>query len=300
LAAHGAPSFSSTIRLLNAPDLREPAPLLECAALFPPLHERLIALLASLDAAGWERPTVAGAWRVRDVAAHLLDGQLRKLSFHRDGLTPPAPPRPLDGYSGLVDYLNRLNRDWVEVAARFSPRVLLDLLRQSGAEVAAFVATLDPFAEALFPVAWAGEERSRVWMDTAREYTEHWHHQQQIRLAVGATLLEEPEFLRPLLHVSVRALPRSYAAVDAPDGTRVTLDIAGGAGGAWTLRREAGRWRLYEGRAEGAAAAVRMDQGFAWRLFFKVIPEAERRAGLRFTGEAALAEPMAKALAVMA
>ena len=285
---------------MNAKGLREPAPLLECAALFPPLHERLIALLASLDAVGWERPTVAGAWRVRDVAAHLLDGQLRKLSFHRDGLTPPAPSQPLDGYTGLVEYLNRLNRDWVDVATRFSPRVLLDLLRHSGAEVAAFVATLDPFAEALFPVAWAGEERSRVWMDTAREYTEHWHHQQQIRLAVGAPLLEEERFLRPLLHVSVRALPRSYAAVDAADGTSVALDITGGAGGAWTLRRETGRWRLYEGRADGAAAAVRMDEGFAWRLFFKAIPEAERRSGLSFTGDPALAGPMAETLAVMA
>lgn len=237
---------------------------------------------------------------MRDVAAHLLDGQLRKLSFHRDGLTPPVPAEPIHGYTSLVEHLNRLNRDWVEVAGRFSPRVLLDLLRRSGGEVAAFVAALDPFAEALFPVAWAGEERSLVWMDTAREYTEHWHHQQQIRLAVGAPLLEEERFLRPLLHVSVRALPRSYAAVDAPDGACVTLDIEGEAGGTWTLRREAARWRLYEGRTEGAAAAVRMDQRFAWRLFFKAIPPAERRSGLTYTGDAALAEPMAATLSVMA
>ena len=204
---------------MNAPGLREPAPLLECATLLLPLHQRLMALLESLDAAGWQRPTVAGAWRVRDVAAHLLDGQLRKLSFHRDGLTPPAPSS---------------------------------------------------------------------------------HHQQQIRLAVGAPLLEEPEFLRPLLDVSVRALPRAYATVDAPEGTCVTLTITGGAGGSWTLRREAGRWRLYEGHVEGAAAAVRMDEGFAWRLFFKAMPEAQRRSGLRFTGDAALADPMAGTLAVMA
>jgi uncharacterized protein (TIGR03083 family) len=285
---------------MSADALREPPPLLECAAIFPPLHERLMAVLSSLDAAGWQRPTSAGAWRVRDVAAHILDTDLRKLSFHRDGLAPPPPPVPIDGYGGLVAYLDRLNHDWVGVAARFSPRVLLDLLRWSGAEVSAFVAALDPFAEALFPVAWAGEKRSRVWMDTAREYTERWHHQQQVRAAVGAPLLEQREFLRPLIHVSVRALPRAYAAVAAADGTCVTVDITGDAGGAWTLRREGAAWRLYEGRAEAGAAAVTLDERFAWRLFFKAIPEAERRAGLKWTGAPALAEPLAATLAVMA
>jgi hypothetical protein len=44
---------------------------------------------------------------------------------------------------------------------------------------------LDPFAEAIFSVGWAGEEKSLNWFHIAREYTEKWHHQQQIRLAVG-------------------------------------------------------------------------------------------------------------------
>jgi len=43
------------------------------AHLFPPLHAELIALLRSLTPEDWERPTVAGSWRVRDVVAHLLD-----------------------------------------------------------------------------------------------------------------------------------------------------------------------------------------------------------------------------------
>jgi len=279
--------------------LREPPPLLGCPALFPELHARLIDALASLDEAGWERRTSAGEWRVRDVAAHLLDGDLRKLSFHRDGRTPPMPQTPIGDYADLVRHLNQLNRDWVEAAGRPSPRVLLDLLRWSGAHVSAFVAALDPMADALFPVAWAGEERSLVWMDTAREYTERWHHQQQIRAAAGAPLLEERRFLRPLIHMSVRALPRTYAAVEAPEGACVTLDVTGDAGGTWTLRREGGRWILYEGRAP-AGVAVTMDERFAWRLFFKAVPDAERRAGLSWTGQTALAEPMSAALAVMA
>jgi uncharacterized protein (TIGR03083 family) len=280
--------------------LRVPPPLLDCAALFPELHRALMEVLDGLADEDWLRPTIAGQWRVRDVAAHLLDGQLRKLSFHRDGLTPPAPAEGIRGYGDLVRYLNQLNHDWVRLAQRFSPRVLRDLLRVSGEQVAAFVAALDPMAEALFSVAWAGEERSLVWMDTAREYTEWWHHQQQIRLAVGGPLLEQPRYLRPLIQVSARALPRAYAAVDAAAGTSVGVEITGESGGTWTVRREGARWVLHEGEDGAAAARVTMDERFAWRLFFKAIPEAERAAGLRVTGDAQLARPIATTLAVMA
>jgi hypothetical protein len=48
---------------------------------------------------------------------------------------------------------------------------------------ARFHKSLDPLAPAAFAVSWAGEETSSNWFDTARELTERWHHQQQIRLA---------------------------------------------------------------------------------------------------------------------
>lgn len=280
--------------------LREPPPLLDCATLFQPLHARLIEILSTLDDAAWRRPTRAGQWRVRDVAAHILDGDLRKLSLHRDGLPPPPPLPPVEGFGALVGYVDHLNRQWVDASARLSPRVLGDLLRRSGAQVASFVASLDPMGEALFPVAWAGEARSLNWMDTAREYTERWHHQQQIREAVGAPLLEEPAFLRPVIHTAVRALPRAYADVPAPEGTCVVLEVRGESGGVWTVCRRGPAWVLLAGRAETPAASVTMDERFAWRLFFKALPEEQRLSGLRSSGDAALAEPMAGALAVMA
>src|SRR4051794_38940021 len=53
-----------------------PLPPRYVADLFAPLHGELMTLLRGLAAADWERPTVVGAWRVRDIAAHLLDGDL--------------------------------------------------------------------------------------------------------------------------------------------------------------------------------------------------------------------------------
>jgi hypothetical protein len=73
----------------------------------------------------------------------------------------------------------------------------------------------------------AGEQQSENWMDTGRDYTEHWHHQMQIRDAVGRPRLLEPRWFEPLLDLSVRALPHGYAAVAAADGATVTLHVTG-------------------------------------------------------------------------
>jgi hypothetical protein len=234
------------------------------------------------------------------VAAHLLDGDLRKLSFHRDGHPPPATESALGGYPDLVAYINRLNREAVEAARRYSPRLLLDLLRWTGPQVADFVAALDPHGQALFAVAWAGEARSENWMDTAREYTERWHHQQHIREAVGAPLQEDSRFLGPVIAASVRALPWAYRAVGAAAGATVTLRVAGAAGGEWSIVREGAGWTLYEGAPATTGTEVTMDAPFAWRLFFKALSDGERRSGYRWTGDERLAAAMAATLAVMA
>ena len=59
----------------------EPLSPVYTADLFAPLGAELVSLLRGLGESDWTRPTLAGAWRVRDVAAHLLDGDLRKLSY---------------------------------------------------------------------------------------------------------------------------------------------------------------------------------------------------------------------------
>src|SRR3954471_18106333 len=92
------------------------------ADLFAPLHGELLALLRGLDAADWERPTVAGAWRVRDVAAHLLDGELRTLAAHRDGHALSAGG-PVSTYGDVVALVQQLNAGGVAFGARLSPRL---------------------------------------------------------------------------------------------------------------------------------------------------------------------------------
>ena len=263
------------------------------------LDRRLLDLLNDLAPFDWQRPTVAGQWRVHDVAAHLLDGNLRRLAIQRDQHFPPASNLDLSDYRGLVDFLNRLNREWIVAARRLSPALMVWLLQLTGREVRRFHDQLDPLAPAPFPVAWAGESVSPNWFDWAREYTERWHHQQQIREAVERPLLESRRFLFPVLNTFMRALPHHYDHLKRPPGTRIQVLLQGPAGGSWSLRRGRRQWELEEpGTAADTVAGL--PQGVAWRLFSKGLELEKARPSLNWRGDRQLAEWLLHLVAVMA
>jgi len=277
---------------------------IDVAELFPELDALLISLLRGLSDADWARPAV-GSWTVKDVAAHLLDTAIRRLAFDRDRLPPVPPDGPIEGYGDLVAFLNDLNHVWVRAMKRVSPRLLTDFLEKTGKELSEHMANLDPSGPALFSVAWAGEETSENWFDVAREYTERWHHQQQIRDAVGAPGLTSRRLMHPVLDAFLRALPHAYRSVEAEEGTAVAVEIAGEAGGEWALVREAlvhegNRWRLYEGVPEAPRARVRMDQDTAWRRMTKGITREQAAERSEVRGDRRLGEPVFGMLSVMA
>jgi uncharacterized protein (TIGR03083 family) len=279
-------------------DLAACGPILT-APLFAPLGEDLLALLRSLDAADWRKPTVAPAWSVQDIAAHLLDTAWRRLSSERDSHAP-APDRAIASYEDLVDFLNDLNRTWVEAWRRVSPRILLASLETAEHGLAAHLPTIDPWAPARFSVAWAGEDVSLNWFDQARELTERWHHQQQIRLAVGAPVLDDPRFSRPVLETFLCVLPHRYASVARPDGTTLALEIVGRERYAYALRREGAAWRLLAGHPAGAAASVSLGEQDAWLMLTKGLSGDAARDRSTVMGDIALAAPLFGALAIMA
>lgn len=269
------------------------------AALFTPLSDALVALLGGLEARDWERPTISARWNVREIAAHVLDGQLRRLSFQRDAWPVPEPAFPIGGYEDLVRHLNALNAAWVDAARRLSPRVLTELLAWSGRATGVMAAALDPFAPALFPVSWAGETESPLWFDLARDLTEHWHHQQQIRLAVGAPLLLDARFSVPVMDTFARALPHAYRGTAAPEGASVGIAVAPPVDRRYVLARDGGRWTLGEGEAAKPDARIALDGESAWRVFTGGLPGAEARARATVTGDEALAAPFFGVVAVM-
>jgi uncharacterized protein (TIGR03083 family) len=260
------------------------------AHLFPKLDGMLLELLRSLAAEDWEKQTVSPKWKVKDVAAHLLDTPLRGLSIGRDGYMPSAPT--ISSSAELGAYINRLNEEGVTVYRRLSPAVLISLMEISTKFLAEYHASRDPYALAPYGVSWAGEEKSSNWFDTAREFTERWHHQQQIRVAVNRPGIMTREFYYPVLDCFMRALPFTYRNTSAKPGITVRITVAGECGGTWYLHRSENAWQLMENECGQNVVETTIPEEVAWRIFTKGIALESAQSHVKITGDIALGLPV--------
>jgi len=274
-------------------------PVTDTRAFYRPLTRELVALLRKLPPDAWNRPTIAGSWLVRDVVAHLVDTTMRRLSFQRDGHPPLGPDPPPQTERDFARFINELNATWVTAARRISPRLLTDVYASVSADLAAFVESLPLDAPALFAVSWAGEEGSVGWFDIGREFTEQWHHQMQVRDAVGAAPIAETEWLRAVLQIAIRALPHAYRTTAASTGTMVTIEISGSGGGTWTLRRDPARWSMWHGAEPQATARIVIDTDHAWKLLFNALSAQDAARLIQAEGDRKLVEPFLLARSVI-
>ena len=269
--------------------------------LFPDERAALLDVLRSLDREQWERPTVCVGWSVGDIARHLVADDLGRLSRERDsytthGFTASSPER-LE--SELLTFINAGNEAWVAATRRLSPAIVIDLLEWCGRETQAHFESLDMHAIG-GAVTWAGPEPAPKWLDVAREYTERWLHQQQIRDAVKRPVLRDRRFLGLVLETFVRALPHTYRGMEAAADTHVKLIVSGEAGGEWSLVRRERGWLLGRGEESTPAATVRLDQSIAWRLFTNGLSEEQAREAVRVEGDEALGAKILDAVAIIA
>ncbi|HTD93822.1 MAG TPA: maleylpyruvate isomerase N-terminal domain-containing protein [Chitinophagaceae bacterium] len=270
--------------------------------LFPILNEKLVTFLEKLSPAEWQAQTIARKWVVKDVVSHLLDTSLRRIAIHRDKWML-LPNRAIESHDDLVSYLNELNADWVNATRRLSPRMLIDWLRSANETVYGIFMQLDPYGTSVFPVNWAGENSSFNWFDIAREYTERWLHQQQIRDAVGNRELLSPELYKPLLDVFMQAWPHTLRNTATPDGTLLKTTVTGEGGGDWWLVFEEGEWRKPVPGAmsqKKPAATTIIDGDAAWKLFSRSWRKEDAAGSVRIEGEERLGEIVLDMISVMA
>jgi uncharacterized protein (TIGR03083 family) len=256
------------------------------AHLFPKLDAMLLELLRSLTAEDWEKQTVSPKWKVKDVAAHLLDTPLRGVSIARDGYLPEAPR--ISSSVELAAYINRLNEEGVRLYRRLSPAVLISLMQVASQLLAEYHRSRDPDGNAPYGVSWAGEEKSANWFDTAREFTERWHHQQQIRLAVNKPGIMTRELYYPVLDCFLRALPFTYRSVSAKSRTYVQINVSGECGGSWYLSRTEQAWQLTEEPLGDKLSETIIPQEIAWRIFTKGIDRESALLQVKISGDTQL------------
>jgi len=267
--------------------------------LFPILDKLLIELLRSLEPEDWNKATVCPLWTVKDIAAHLLDTNMRTISGAHNHFG--KAPENVNSYSDLVGYLNELNAVWIKAMDRVSPPQLVAMLEATGPQYCDIMALRKPFETARYAVSWAGEEQSENWFDIAREYTEKWHHQQQIRDAVGKPGIMHRELFYPCMDTLMRALPHTYRNVDAEDGTLIQISISTSDGGDWYLQKRETGWGLADKQdGKDPDASIVLTPDTAWKLFTKGMTAAAAIEKSELRGAGKLIQPLFGMLSVMA
>ena len=266
--------------------------------LFLPLDQKLIELLKSLSPEDWKKPTLAKLWTVKDVAAHLLDGNLRVLASAQNYMGDP--PSQIHSYRDLIDYLNNLNADWVRVMKRVSPYTLIELLEATQKSVLDYYYSLDVWAPSRFAVSWAGEDESQNWFHIAREFTERWHHQQQIREAVGKEDMMEKEFFYPVIQTFMMALPHNFRNTHAPDGCLISVKVTHPSPLEWKIISHNNTWNFVSETNHTPDTYIEMHGDTAWKLFTKALPETIAHEKIMISGNAELGKRIFKMVSVMA
>jgi uncharacterized protein (TIGR03083 family) len=272
---------------------------IETLHLFPILDKMLIDLLISLTDEEWNAQTVAKLWTVKDVAAHLLDGNLRGLSISRDRYFGDKAEN-INSYQDLVGYLNQLNLDWTRSAKRLSPKVLTNLLESTGREYTDHLKTLNPFDTAIFSVAWAGQEVSQNWFHIAREYTEKFLHQQQIRDATGKQGIMTRDLFYPFIDTLMFAFPYTFRNVVADTGTIVSVKVTSEIGGQWHIIKTKDQWTFIDEENLNLNAQLILDPHTAWKLFSKSWKPVDVLDKIKIVGDRDLGREALNIVAFMA
>lgn len=261
---------------------------IDTLGLIPVIDQKLLNVLRPLRPNDWSKSTISPDWCIKDVALHLLDGNIKGISTNRDSHF--MSNTNYNEEHELVSFVNRQNSLWIAAGQRISNNLLIELLEMTNHLYHDHLKKLDLYADAVFPVSWAGEKRSYNWFHIAREYTEKYHHQQQIRHTMGLDEdLYAPKFYKPFLNTVMRALPYHYANIEADIATVISVEITNDLG-EWFLMKGSDNWELYKECDIHPVCKITIDYNVAWRLFTKGLTNREIQKYVEVEGDWKLGE----------
>lgn len=274
---------------------------IETVHLFPKLTEELLKLLRGLNSSDWLKPSPIDGRTIKDLVSHIIDGSLRNLSIQRDNFVDNTNVPSINSYKDLVDYIQKLNKDWMNVSRRLSPAILIDLLEYSDKQYHEFLKTKNPKDKAIFSVAWAGESESENWFDTAREYTEKWHHQMQIRLALDKQILLDTEYSEPLYDTFMIALPHLYREFsNFENGTKIKISLTGKLNKSWIIEWQTNKWIFTDSIKPDIYTSVEIPDDIAWLLFTNTDRDKEKyKTRIKINGDKSIGLKLLDLVTVM-
>ncbi len=180
-------------------------------------------MLAPLEDAGWERPTPAEGWRIRDQVSHLA------YFDETAALSATDPDRFRAEAQALVGRGDRFTDEVADEYRTLPPAQLLQWFRTARRAMVDTFAGVDPATR----VPWYGPPMSAASSITAR-LMETWAHGQDIADALGVER-EPTAWLRHVAHIGVRTFSFAFGLHDREvPQTPVRVELAAPDGTTWT------------------------------------------------------------------
>lgn len=241
--------------------------------------ERFLALVDTLEAGDWAKPTACTKWSVRDILAHQAGGYTGGTSYREIFRQTMIRPQP----GQLIE--DAINDQQLAERAGKTPQELLVELRRVGPvaiEKWAYKFRFGKLFGIPHPIPGFLTLRYLMWVTHSRDT---WMHRLDICRATGKAFVQTPEHDGRIAALVVRDVGRQLEG--KLDGKAILFDLGGVAGGAWQV-----------GRGQ-PAATVQMDM-----LDFCIFAsgrfnyeEARKRATI--TGDVALAEAAMKKILIL-
>lgn len=141
---------------------------------------------------------------------------------------------------------------------------------------------------------------NQEFVDVAREYTEYWVHQQQVRDAVGRPGANDERLTAAVTDTFMRAVPHALRHLDSDPGTCLQIGVTGPGSGIWTIERRKDTWGVDRGSPpQPAAAAIQLSSGCLWRVATRGITAETAREQTAISGDQALGSAVLNLVAII-
>ena len=240
-------------------------------------YERLLALVRSLSADDWQRPTGCTLWDVRSMVSHIAGGLAGYTSWSQfKRQYSPWSHRPYKSrFTEPVDLVNAVQ---VEDRKERSPEELISELREVGPKALRTRSRIPaPLRAMRVPAGAFGWISVGYLLDTIYP-RDLWMHRLDICRATGREMSLTPEHDGRIVALVVRDL--AYSLTSRLGGDSVLYDLPGAAGGTYKV-----------GRHPSAAATIRIDVlDFNLLASGRIKPDQVNASGLvQIEGDARLA-----------